>query len=108
VKYVTSTLRIVEAAAAIADPIRRRVLELVRDGEVPAGELAEQFEVSRPAVSRHLRVLREAGLVRERRVGRLRLYRADPAPLGELRDWLERYWDDRLEALRSLAEEEPR
>ncbi len=97
-----------EAAAAIADPIRRRVLELVRDGEMPAGELAEQFEVSRPAVSRHLRVLREAGLVRERRVGRLRVYRADPAPLGELRDWLERYWDDRLEALRSLAEEEPR
>jgi DNA-binding transcriptional ArsR family regulator len=96
----------VEAAAAIADPIRRRVLELVRDAEVPAGELAGHFEVSRPAVSRHLRVLREAGLVRERRDGRLRLYRADPEPLSELREWLERYWDERLEALRSLAEEE--
>jgi DNA-binding transcriptional ArsR family regulator len=95
----------VEAAAAIADPIRRRVLELVRDAEVPAGELAGHFEVSRPAVSRHLRVLREAGLVRERRDGRLRLYRADPEPLSELREWLERYWDERLEALRSLAEE---
>jgi DNA-binding transcriptional ArsR family regulator len=94
----------VEAAAAIADPIRRRVLELVRDEELPAGRLAAEFAVSRPAVSRHLRVLREAGLVRERRAGRLRLYRADPAPLAELRTWLERYWDDRLEALRSLAE----
>ena len=93
-----------EAAAAIADPIRRRVLELVRDREVPAGELADQFDVSRPAVSRHLRVLREAGLVRERREGRLRLYRADPEPLAELRDWLERYWDDRLAALKELAE----
>ena len=94
-----------EAALAIADPIRRRVLELVRDAEVPAGELAAHFDVSRPAVSRHLRVLREAGLVRERRAGRLRLYRADPEPLAELRDWLERYWDERLDALKALAEE---
>jgi DNA-binding transcriptional ArsR family regulator len=93
-----------EAAAAIADPIRRRVLELVRDDELPAGRLAAEFAVSRPAVSRHLRVLREAGLVRERREGRLRLYRADPAPLAELRSWLERYWDERLDALRALAE----
>lgn len=93
-----------QAAAAIADPTRRRVLELVRDEELPAGRLAEEFAISRPAVSRHLRVLREAGLVRERRAGRLRLYRADPAPLSELRSWLERYWEDRLEALRTLAE----
>jgi DNA-binding transcriptional ArsR family regulator len=91
-------------ATAVADPIRRRVLELVRDRDVPAGELADAFPVSRPAVSRHLRVLREAGLVTERREGRLRLYRADPAPLAELREWLERYWDDRLDALRELAE----
>jgi DNA-binding transcriptional ArsR family regulator len=93
-------------ATAVADPIRRRVLELVRDREVAAGELASQFDVSRPAVSRHLRVLRDAGLVHERREGRLRLYRADPAPLVELRSWLEAYWDERLEALRSLAEEQ--
>ena len=93
------------AAAALADPIRRRVLELVRDAEVPAGELAAQFPVSRPAVSRHLRVLREAGLVHERREGRLRLYRADPAPLAELRGWLEAYWAERLDALKALAEE---
>ena len=94
------------AAAALSDPIRRRVLELVRDAEVPAGELAAQFPVSRPAVSRHLRVLREAGLVHERREGRLRLYRADPAPLAELRGWLEAYWAERLDALKALAEEE--
>jgi DNA-binding transcriptional ArsR family regulator len=99
-------LRIMEAAAAISDPIRRRVLELVRDRELPAGELAAAFDVSRPAVSRHLRVLREAGLLHERRDGRQRLYRADPEPLAELRDWLEGYWSGRLDALKRLAEEE--
>jgi DNA-binding transcriptional ArsR family regulator len=98
-------LRVVEAAAAISDPIRRRVLELVRDRELPAGELAAAFAVSRPAVSRHLRVLREAGLVHERRDGRLRLYRADPEPLAELRDWLDGYWSGRLRALKRAAEE---
>lgn len=93
-------------AAAIADPTRRRVLELVRDDELPAGELAAAFTVSRPAVSRHLRVLREAGLVSERRDGRRRLYRADPLPLAELRGWLDRYWSERLDALKALAEED--
>ena len=93
-------------AAAIADPTRRRVLELVRDRELPAGAIADEFAISRPAVSRHLRVLREAGLVGERRSGRLRLYRADPRPLDELRLWLEGYWSGRLAALKSLAEEE--
>jgi len=96
----------VEAAAAISDPIRRRVLELVRDRELPAGELAAEFDVSRPAVSRHLRVLRDAGLVHERRQGRLRLYRADPAPLAELREWIDGYWSGRLGALKRIAEED--
>jgi DNA-binding transcriptional ArsR family regulator len=96
------------AAAAIADPIRRHVLELVRDDELPAGELAERFDVSRPAVSRHLRVLREAGLVVERRDGRQRFYRANLEPLAELRDWLDAYWFGRLAALRNLAEKEER
>jgi DNA-binding transcriptional ArsR family regulator len=94
-----------EAAAAIADPIRRRVLELVRDQELPAGAIAARFPVSRPAVSRHLRVLRESGLLHERRVGRERLYRADPTPLLELRSWLDGYWAGRLGALKQLAEE---
>jgi DNA-binding transcriptional ArsR family regulator len=92
--------------AAISDPTRRRVLELVRDRELPAGEIAAEFEISRPAVSRHLRVLRRAGLVSERREGRLRLYRSDPEPLGELRRWLDAYWSGRLAALKELAEEE--
>jgi DNA-binding transcriptional ArsR family regulator len=95
-----------DAAAAIADPIRRRVLELVRDDELTAGNLAAQFEVSRPAVSRHLRVLRETGLVTERRAGKHRLYRANLEPLAELRDWLDEYWAGRLGALRDLAEKE--
>ena len=96
------------AAAAIADPIRRRVLELVRDDELPAGALAGQFDVSRPAVSRHVRVLREAGLVVERREGRQRFYRANFEPLAELREWLDDYWAGRLSALRNLAEKEER
>lgn len=97
-----------DAAAAIADPIRRRMLELVRDDELPAGELAAQFPVSRPAVSRHLRVLRETGLVTERRVGKQRLYRANLEPLAELRGWLDDYWAGRLRSLRTLAEKEDR
>ena len=100
-------LRIVEAAAqAIADPVRRKVLELVRDQELPAGEIAGQFDISRPAISRHLRVLRQAGLVSERRDGRQRLYRAEPTPLEELSRWLDDYWSGRLAALKALAEEE--
>lgn len=95
-----------EAAAAVADPIRRRVLELVREEELPAGRIADEFDVSRPAVSRHLRILREAGLVHERRDGRLRLYRANPEALSELRAWLDAYWAGRLGALKRLAEEE--
>jgi DNA-binding transcriptional ArsR family regulator len=97
-----------DAAAAIADPIRRRVLELVRDDERSAGSLAAEFAVSRPAVSRHLRVLREAGLVTERRAGKHRLYQANLEPLAELRHWLDDYWAGRLSALRDLAEKEDR
>jgi DNA-binding transcriptional ArsR family regulator len=96
---------LVDAALAVADPIRRRVLELVRDDELPAGAIAAEFAVSRPAVSRHLRVLRETGLVEERRAGRLRLYRANPEPLAELRRWLDDYWAGRLSALKAVAEE---
>jgi DNA-binding transcriptional ArsR family regulator len=97
-----------DAATAIADPIRRRVLELVRDDEFSAGALAAEFDVSRPAVSRHLRVLREAGLLVERRAGRQRLYRANLEPLAELRSWLDAYWAGRLGELRDLAEKEER
>ncbi len=91
-----------EALAAIVDPTRRRILELLREGEVAAGDLAEEFSVSRPAVSRHLRVLREVGLVSSRVDGQRRLYALEAAPLAELDAWLEpyrRFWAQRLDAL---------
>jgi DNA-binding transcriptional ArsR family regulator len=92
----------VQAIEVLADGTRRRIVELLADGERSAGELAGEFAVSRPAVSRHLRVLRQAGLVRARERGTQRLYSLDPAPLEELDAWLSRYrdfWTQRLEAL---------
>jgi DNA-binding transcriptional ArsR family regulator len=92
----------VEALTALADPTRREIVALLAHGERAAGELAEGFPVSRPAISRHLRVLRTAGLVRARVDGKRRLYTLDPTPLRELDDWLEPYrdlWAQRLDAL---------
>jgi DNA-binding transcriptional ArsR family regulator len=80
----------------------------VRDAELSAGEIAAHFDVTRPAVSQHLTVLKEAALVTERRNGTRRLYRARPEGLVELREFLERFWDDRLEALKREAESEER
>ncbi|HEY6606278.1 MAG TPA: metalloregulator ArsR/SmtB family transcription factor [Gaiellaceae bacterium] len=96
------------ALKAIAAPRRRQILRLVRDGELSAGEIASNFDVTRPAVSQHLNVLKEAGLVSERRNGTRRLYRARPEGLAELRDFLEEFWDVRLEALKREAEKEER
>lgn len=96
------------ALRAIAEPHRRRILTLVRDRELCAGEIASQFEVSRPAVSQHLTVLKEAGLVEERRNGTRRLYRARPEGLVELKAFLDGFWDDRLQALKREAELEQR
>ena len=96
------------ALRAIAAPHRRRILALVRDEELAAGEIAAHFDVTRPAVSQHLNVLKEAGLVSERRNGTRRLYRARPEGLAELRDFLEEFWDVRLEALKREAEKEER
>jgi DNA-binding transcriptional ArsR family regulator len=96
------------ALKAIAEPRRRAILSLVRDGELSAGEIASHFEVTRPAVSQHLNVLKEAGLVSERRNGTRRLYRARPEGLVEVRDFLEGFWDVRLEALKREAEKEER
>ena len=92
------------ALKAIAEPRRRRILTLVRDGELSAGEIAAHFDVSRPAVSQHLNVLKEASLVIERRNGTRRLYRARPEGLDELRAFLDGFWDERLEALKREAE----
>lgn len=94
------------ALRAIAEPRRRQILELVRERELSAGEIASQFEVSRPAISQHLGVLKEAGLVDERRNGTRRLYRARPQGLVELKAFLDGFWDARLEALQREAERE--
>jgi DNA-binding transcriptional ArsR family regulator len=93
---------------AIAAPHRREILTLVRDGELSAGEIAAHFAVTRPAVSQHLNVLKEAGLVSERRNGTRRLYRAKPEALVPVKSFLEGFWDDRLERLKSEAEREER
>ncbi|SEG90499.1 Helix-turn-helix domain-containing protein [Saccharopolyspora kobensis] len=91
-------------AKAIADPVRRQILEMLRSARLSAGEIAERFEISRPAVSRHLRVLRESGLVRDQLVGRRRLYVLDVARFTELLEWLAPFvppagWARRLDAL---------
>jgi DNA-binding transcriptional ArsR family regulator len=99
----------VEAALkAIAEPRRRRILALVRDDELSAGEIAAHFDVTRPAISQHLTVLKEAGLVSERRNGTRRLYQARPQGLAELKTFLDGFWDERLEALRREAERKER
>jgi DNA-binding transcriptional ArsR family regulator len=96
------------ALKAIAEPHRRQILALVRDEELAAGEIAAHFDVSRPAVSQHLNVLKEAGLVSERRNGTRRLYRARPEGLADLKVFLEGFWDERLDALKREAEKEER
>jgi DNA-binding transcriptional ArsR family regulator len=97
----------VEAALkAIAGPRRRQILTLVRDGELSAGEIAAHFDVTRPAVSQHLNVLKEAGLVSERRNGTKRLYRSRPEGLAEVKEFLGEFWDERLVALKREAEKE--
>jgi DNA-binding transcriptional ArsR family regulator len=93
------------ALKAIAEPHRRQILRLVRDDELSAGEIASHFEVSRPAVSQHLTVLKEAGLVVERRNGTKRFYRARPEGLVDLKAFLEDFWSDRLEMLKNDAEQ---
>ena len=96
--------RVDEVAGAIADPVRREILLMLRDEPLSAGQIADRFVISRPAVSRHLRVLREAGLVRDTADGRRRVYALVTAPLDELAGWLERLmrpsgWQHRLDAL---------
>lgn len=94
---------------AIADPTRRAILDRLRVGEAPANDLAAGFDISRPAVSKHLRVLRDASLVRERRQGRQRVYQLTPAPLRDVVSWVESYrafWAVNLAALKRFVEEE--
>jgi DNA-binding transcriptional ArsR family regulator len=94
---------------ALADPTRRAVLDLLRAGTRPAGEIARAFPVSRPAISKHLRILRRAHLVEERREGRHRLYQLNPEPLKAVDSWLEHYrqfWAASLENLKTFVEAE--
>lgn len=95
------------AFSALADPTRRALLDLLRDGSQPAGQIAEAFPVSRPAISKHLRLLRRARLVREHRRGRHRFYAIDPGPLRAVDQWLEQYrvfWNTKLTGLKAFVE----
>lgn len=96
------------ALKAIAEPRRRAILRLVRDGELSSGEIAKHFDVTGPAISQHLGVLKEAGLVEERREGTRRLYLARREGIDDLRRFFEDFWDDRLDRLRDAAEQAQR
>src|SRR5262245_62034612 len=96
--------RLDEIVKAISPRRRREILSLIREREMGAGQIAERFDISRPAISQHLTVLRGAGLVEERREGTRRLYRARPEGLAGLREFLDGFWTDRLERLRLAAE----
>lgn len=92
------------ALTALSDPTRRRVFERLKPGGRAVGEIAKGLPVSRPAVSQHLKVLKEAGLVRETRDGTRRIYEIDPKGLGQLRRWLDQFWDTALDAFRTEVE----
>jgi DNA-binding transcriptional ArsR family regulator len=96
------------ALQAIGDPSRRKILRLVWARELPAGEIARHFDVTRPAISQHIRVLKDAGLLTERRDGTRRLYRARPEGLDEVRAFFDSLWDDSLERLKDAAERHER
>ena len=93
---------------AIADPTRRALLDQLRNGEQPVKQLAAPFDVSLPAISQHLQILCEAGLVQVRKEGRQRFYRLNPEPLKEVSDWIinyEEFWTEKLDALGKYLEE---
>jgi DNA-binding transcriptional ArsR family regulator len=96
------------ALDAIAEPRRREILRLVRDQEMASGRIASHFDVTRQAVSQHLRILHDAGLLSERRDGTRRIYRARREGLAELRAFLDEFWSERLEALKREVEAEQR
>ena len=95
-----------DALTALADPTRRAIFERVASRPRAVVELAEGLPVSRPAVSQHLKVLKDAGLVADRRAGTRRLYQLNPDGLGALRSYLDRFWDQALAAFAAAAEQE--
>jgi DNA-binding transcriptional ArsR family regulator len=94
------------AIQALGDPTRRSIFERLRTGPRAVGELARELPVSRPAVSQHLRVLKEAGLVTEQRNGTRRIYGVDAASVAELRDYFDGFWSDALESFKRAAEQD--
>src|SRR6476661_8670118 len=94
------------AFAALSEPMRLSIVEQLGAGPATVGALADRLPVSRPAVSQHLKVLKEAGLVDVEAAGTRRIYRIDPAGLGQIRQWLDRFWDRSLAAYAAAAERE--
>lgn len=102
---------VTDVFGALANPVRRSILQMLRDRPRAAGEIADAFDLRRPAVSEHLQVLRNAGLVTEEARGRQRIYHLRPEALDEVGEWLrpfEQYWRERMRALRETLDEEPR
>ena len=93
--------------SALGDPTRRAIFELLADGPRPVGVIARDLPVTRPAVSQHLKVLKEAGLVTDRQIGTRRLYQLDPEGVGALRAYLDRFWNRALRAFKAAAEQLP-
>ena len=96
----------VDGWTALGDPTRRAIFESLADGPRAVGELADDFPVSRPAVSQHLRVLKDAGLVTDRRAGNRRIYHADPAGVAALRDQLDKFWSQTLATYKEVVEQD--
>jgi DNA-binding transcriptional ArsR family regulator len=96
------------ALKALAEPRRVEILKVIGSGETPAGEIAEHFNLTRPAISQHLRVLVDAKLLAERREGTRRLYRVRPETFAELRGFLDNFWDTRLDRLKQVVENDAR
>ena len=94
-----------DGMGALGDPTRRAIFELLADGPLPVGEIARELPVTRPAVSQHLKVLKEAGLVIDRQVGTKRLYQLDPAGVGSLRAYFDRFWNRALMAFKDAVEQ---
>jgi len=101
---MTHSSAAVAALSALGDPTRRQIFERLAASPAAVGELARGLPVSRPAVSQHLRVLKEAGLVSETPDGARRIYRLDPRGVGAMRDWLDAHWSDALNAFKDFAD----
>ena len=94
-----------QSLTALGDPTRQAIIERLAAGPLSVGELAREFPVSRPAVSQHLKVLKDAGLVMDRREGNRRIYQVDPDGIEALRDYFDRFWDQALAAFKAVAEQ---